>query len=166
VPEVPKPQVREVDLPAGLLVPVELDTAIDSKTAMVGDTLHARVVQEVRYKGALAVPRGAAITGHIRRLERSSSSASFAVGIEFSEIEWEGARATFYAELADLDRKSAGAHQPATYYDGHANKALIENGIRGVGVFYINGAAFRIPPGFHMVWRTLAGSGNAADPLR
>ena len=166
MPEVPKPPVREVDLPAGLLVPVELDTAIDSKTATVGDTLHGRVVQEVRYKGEVAVPRGAAITGHVRRLERGSSSAPFTVGIEFSEIEWEGARATFYAELADLDRKSAGSHRPVTYYDGHATKALIEGGIRGVGVFYIDGAGFRIPPGFHMVWCTLADSGNTADPLR
>jgi hypothetical protein len=49
LPEAPRKQVREVDLPAGLLVPVELDTAIDSKTASVGDTLHARVVEEVRY---------------------------------------------------------------------------------------------------------------------
>ncbi len=166
LPEAPKPQVREVDLPAGLLVPVELDTAIDSKTAVVGDTLHGRVVQEVRYKGALVVPQGAAVTGHIRRLARGSSSAPFAVGIEFSEIEWEGVRATFYAELADLDRKSAGSHRPVTYYDGHATKAMIESGIRGVGVFFIDAAAFRIPPGFHMVWRTLADSGNTADPLR
>ena len=75
-------------------------------------------------------------------------------------------RATFYAELADLDRKSAGSHRPVTYYDGHATKAMIESGIRGVGVFFIDAAAFRIPPGFHMVWRTLADSGNTADPLR
>ena len=33
LPEVRKPLVREVDLPAGLLVPVESDTAIDSRTA-------------------------------------------------------------------------------------------------------------------------------------
>jgi hypothetical protein len=163
MPEVPKPQVSEVDLPAGLLVPVELDTAIDLKTASVGDTLHARVVQEVRYKGDLAVPRGAAVAGHIRKLDRGTSSAPFALGIEFSEIEWEGAHATFCAELVDLDRKSAGPHRPVTYYDGHANKVLIENGIRGVGVFYISGAGFRIPPGFRMVWRTLARPGSAAE---
>jgi hypothetical protein len=163
MPDAPKPQVREVDLPAGLLVPVELDTAIDSKTASVGDTLHARVAEEVRYKGDLVVPRGAAITGHIRKLDRGSSAAPFAVGIELSEIEWEGARAAFHAELADMDRKSAGARRPVTYYDGHTNKVLIEGGIRGVGVFYIEGANFRIPPGVHMLWRTLAGSGRIGE---
>ena len=166
LPEVPKPQVREVNLPAGLLVPVELDTAIDSKTASVGDTLHARVVADVRQNGELDVPRGAAVIGHICNLDRSSSLATVAVGIEFSEIVWEGARAAFDAELLDLDWKSAGSHRPVTYFDGHANKVMIENGIRGVGVFYINATGFRIPPGFHMVWRTLAGSNNTTDPLR
>jgi len=153
--EVPKPPLREVDLPAGLLVPVELDGAIDSKTASVGDPLHGRVVEEVRYKGEVLVPRGAAITGHIRKLDRGSSPARFAVGIEFSEISWEGAHAAFYAELVDLDRNSAGARRPVTYYDGHSHKVIIEGGTRGVAIFYIDGAGFRIPPGFHMLWRTL-----------
>jgi hypothetical protein len=96
------------------------------------------------------VPRGAAVTGHIRKLDGGSRPARFTVGIEFSAIEWEGARATFYAELADLDRKSAGAVQ-------------IEGGIKAAGVFYIDGAGFRLPPGFHMLWRTLARPGGAAQ---
>jgi hypothetical protein len=161
-PEVAKPPVREVDLPAGLLMRVELDTAIDSKTASVGDTLHARLAEEVRFKD-IVVPRGATITGHIRKLERGISPAPFAVGIEFSEMEWQGAHATFDAQLVDLDRKSAGGHRPVTYYDGHANKVLIEGGIPGVGVFYIDASAIRIPAGFRMVWRTLARSGRIEE---
>ena len=156
LPEAPNPQVREVDLPVGLLVPVALDTAIDSKTASVGDTLHGRVAEEVRYQGALVAPRGALATGHIRKLVHNSSAAPFAVGIEFSELEWEGAHATMFAVLADVDRKSAGAHRPITYYDGHTNKVLIDGGIPGAGIFYIDAAAFRILPGFHMLWRTQA----------
>jgi hypothetical protein len=155
VPEAPKPRVREVNLPAGLLVPIELDAAIDSKTASVGDTVRGRVVEEIRYKGDVVVPRGAAASGHLRRMGRGSSSTPFGVGIEFSEVEWAGAHAVFYAELVDLDRKSAGAHRPVTYYDGHSNKVLIGDEIRGAGIFYIDAGAFRIPPGFHMIWRTL-----------
>jgi hypothetical protein len=162
-PEASKPQVREVNLPAGLAVPVEMDTAIDSKTAAVGDTLHARVVQEVRYKGDVAVPRGAVLTGHICKLDHSTVPGRFAVGVEFSEVEWEGARAALFAELVDLDRKSAGAHKPVTYFDGHTNKVFIDNGIPGIGVFFIDAAAFRIAPGFHMLWRTLAGSGRIEE---
>lgn len=163
LPEAPKPQIREVDLPAGLLVPVELDTAIDSKTASVGDTLHARVVEEVRYKGDLAVPRGAAVTGHLRKLDRGSPQSPYAVAIEFSEIEWEGVRAAFNAELVDIERKSAGAHKPVTYYDGRRDKVQIDGGIPGAGIFYIDAAKFPIPPGFRMVWRTLAASAKGAE---
>jgi len=83
--------------------------------------------------------------------------------IGFSEIEWEGVRATFHAELVDIERKSAGAHKPVTYYDGHSNKVQIDGGIPGAGIFYIDAARFRIPPGFHMVWRTLAGSGRIEE---
>jgi hypothetical protein len=160
LPEAPKAQIREVDLPAGLQIAVELDSAIDSKTAAVGDTLRARVADEVRYKGDLAVPRGAAVTAHLRKLDRGSAQSPYAVAIEVSEIEWEGVRAAFHAELADVDRKSAGAHKPVTYYDGHAYKVQIDGGMAGAGVFYIDAARFRIPPGFHMVWRTLAGPGR------
>jgi hypothetical protein len=164
LPEAPKPQVREVELPAGLEVPIEMDTVIDSKTALVGDTLHARVVQEVRYHGEVLVPRGAAVTGHVRKLDHTSAPARFAVGIEFSEVEWEGARASFYGELVDLDRKSAGAHRPATYFDGHTDKVVIDRDIPGAGIFYMDRTRFRIGPGLRMVWRTLARPGGAAQP--
>jgi len=157
LPEVLKPQVRQVDLPAGLLVRVELETPIDSKTAVVGDPVHARVLRGVRYKGDLAVPQGAAITGHICRLGRSSGSAPFAVGIELSEIEWEGTWATFYAELVDLKLPRL-----ATHY----NQPLIDNEIPGAGIFYIDGAKFRIPPGYHMLWRTLAHPRSAVHEPR
>lgn len=156
LPELPKLPVREVDLPAGLLVPIKLDTVIDSKTAAVGDALHARVVQEVRYDGGPAVPQGATVTGHIRSLNRRSWPASFAVGVQFSDVEWEGAHARFYAKLVDLDRKSAGTHRLQTYYDGDRNKVAIDSEIPGAGIFYIEGAGFRTAAGFRMLWRTLA----------
>jgi len=161
VQEAPKPQVREVDLPDGLLVQVELDSAIDSKSAVVGDALRGRVAREVLYNGKLLVPSGATVTGHLCKLERSAARS--AVGIQLSEIEWEGARAAFHGELFDLDRKSAGAHRPITYFDGHKDAAMIDKSIPDAGVFFIDGARFRIAPGFHMVWRTAA---HAAERRR
>ena len=152
LPESPK-ATREVDLPAGLLVPVELEAAIVSKTASVGDPLRGRVVEDVRQNGELMLPRGAVITGHIRKLDRNSGAKPFAVGIELSDVEWAGAHATFYGEMVDLDAKSAGTHRPLTYFDNHAQKVAID-ALPGAGVFYIDGGKFHIPPGFHMVWRT------------
>ena len=158
--DVPQPQVRQVDLPAGLLVPIEVHTAIDSKTAAVGDTLHGRVTEEVRYKGRVVVRLGADITGNICRLSRGGLSA---VGIELSEIEWEGARAAFHAELIDLDRNPAGIQRLQTYLDGETRKVVINSDIPDAGIFYIEAARFRIAPGLHMLWRTLARSGRIVE---
>jgi len=130
-----------------------LEAAIDSKTASVGDPLRGRVVEDVRQNGELMLPRGAVITGHIRKLDRNSGAKPFAVGIELSDVEWAGAHATFYGEMVDLDAKSAGTHRPLTYFDNHAQKVAID-ALPGAGVFYIDGGKFHIPPGFHMVWRT------------
>ena len=43
----------------------------------------------------------------------------------------------------------------------YTNRVLIDGEIPGVGIVYIDGPRFRIAPGFHMVWRTLARPRNA-----
>lgn len=156
VTEAPKPSTRLVDLPAGLLMAIELDTALDSKSSSVGDTVKARVVHEVRDRGAIVVPQGAAVTGHIRKLNRDSPSAPYAIAIELSEVEWTGARAALDVELVDLDRKSAGMRKLVTYFDGGTNKALLEKAGGKAAVFFIEGARFQIPAGLRMTWRTVA----------
>ncbi|HVN03720.1 MAG TPA: hypothetical protein VMT86_04830 [Bryobacteraceae bacterium] len=158
LPEAPKKPVREVRLPAALLLSIGLETVIDSKTAAVGDTLHARVLEEV-HSGDVAVPAGAEVMGHIRKLDRSSPSAPYTLAIDISEIEWAGAHAVVQAALVDVDRKSAGVHL-ATYFDGHATKVVIEGGIPGAGIIFVNGGKFRIPAGLRMTWRTLAPAGE------
>ena len=152
-PEAPKPQIREVTLPAGVLIPAALETAVDSKTASVGDSLRGRVVEDVAYAGG-AVPRGAVVSGHLRKMSRGVGGGPYAVGIEFSEVEWPGSRAKLDAVLVDLDRKSGGIHKLATYYDGHAYKVMIETGVPGMSIFYINGSTVRIEPGLRMTLRT------------
>ena len=138
-PEPFKP--REVVLPAGLLVPVVLDTPIDSRRASVGDPVRASVREEVRKDGAPVLPAGAVITGHIRRLDRHGAPEPFfALGIELSEADWGTARAQFHAELLDSRGKK----------DLHPEDAP------GVGILYMRGLHFQIEPGFRMLWRTIA----------
>jgi hypothetical protein len=128
--ELPKPEALQVDLAAGLLVPMALETAIDSKSASVGDAVRARVRQDVRKKGQLVLPAGAQISGRIRSLERySAPEPYFLLGIEFSEAEWGNARAAFSGELVDSRSQKTALHIP--------------------------GARFHLAPGFRMVWRTL-----------
>jgi hypothetical protein len=131
---------RLLDLPAGLVVAVELQTAIDSATAHVGDQLSGRVTDDVRRKGEIIIPKGALVTGRIRNLTRvRSPEPAFDLTIELAEVEWANTRAEFYGELLRESGKAA------------ATTARIP----GTGVLHMTGAQFRIAPGFKMRWRTL-----------
>jgi hypothetical protein len=140
------PPVRRVDLPAGLMVSIALETAIDSTTAHVGDILRGHVSGDVRGKGkAIVIPKGAIVTGRIRGLERAHSpGAAFNLTIELTELEWETTSAEFYGELllkgpARVEG-TRGPHAPP---------------IPGTGVLRLTGTQFHVPAGFRMSWRTL-----------
>jgi hypothetical protein len=146
-----KPQVRETDLPAGLLVPVVLETAIDSKAAALGDPVRARVRADARRDGNVLLPAGAVIAGRIRRLERKSvGTPYFVIGVELFEVEWENKRADFYGELVEIDeRKGMTA--------GYA--------VRGSITCILQGKTFRIDPGLGLLWRILDRPPDPAPPV-
>ena len=139
------PPLRQVDLPAGLRVSIELETSIDSTTAHVGDPLRGHVANDVRRKDkTIIIPNGAIATGRIRGLARSPSpEAACDLTIELAELEWENTSAEFYGEL--LTPSSAAAATGEV----HALQ------IPGTGVLHMTGTRFHIAPGFRMNWRTL-----------
>jgi hypothetical protein len=140
-PGLPQPGVHEVRLPAGLLVPVILETAIDSATVALGDPLRARVRQDVRRDGKVAIPAGAVVSGRIRRLERSTAGIPyFVVGVELFEVTWENTRADFYGELVEGDVKKG---MTAGF------------GTRGSVTYILQGKGFHIAPGLGLLWRVL-----------
>jgi hypothetical protein len=131
---------RLLDLPAGLMVAIDLQSAIDSATAHVGDLLSGRVADDVRRKGEIIIPKGALVSGRIRNLKRvRSPEPAFDITIELAEVEWANTRAELYGELL---RESG-------------RVATTTARIPGTGVLHMTGAQFRIAPGFKMRWRTL-----------
>jgi hypothetical protein len=164
-PQRSQPQIRELDLPAGLMVSIELRTAIDSATAHVGDLLRGSVTQDVRLKGNPVIPKGAVVTGRIRGLDRALPAPSHALTIELAELEWEGTHAEFYGELVQVG--ATDARDPLLALpsiDGSPammaptrphDKTIVAPQIPGTGVLYMQGERFRIPPGLRMSWRTL-----------
>ncbi len=163
----PAPRVRKRDLPAGLTVPIELDTVIDSGTAHVGDPLRGHVTNDVRRKAKILIPKGAVVRGRIRGLERlHSPETALDLTIELAELEWENTSAEFYGELLP---KSAEQVENLSL-----NTAILSGGVRGVplphpaateeapapqipgtGVLRMTGTRFHIPAGLRMNWRTL-----------
>ena len=84
---------RELDLPQDLSLSVALDQEIDLKGAAAGDPIRGRLQGDVKHKGRVLLPKGAAVVGRITRLERNSDYTAF--GVTFTELEAPGLHATF-----------------------------------------------------------------------
>jgi len=158
------PAVRQVDVPGGLTITIELQTAVDAASAKVGQLLSGRVVDDVRRKGQLIVPKGALATGRIRSFSRvRSPEPGIELTVEFEELAWEGAHAQFYAEMQSVPAGDSLLAMPAI--DGGLPTVPSSSGsaaMTGVAGPQIPGTAvlhlktqFRLKPGFRMSWRTL-----------
>src|SRR5665213_2967761 len=90
-------------LPGGLQVTVKLRGRLSSDM-VVGTLTDGVVAGDVKDKHAVVIPAGSPVRGRIRRMERYADPfAYFVVGIEFTEVEVEGIRHIFYADLVDID---------------------------------------------------------------
>jgi len=141
-------------IPAGLRVTLALSEAVTGKMA-VGAPIDARIANVTAAKGArAAIPDGAVVRGRVRRLERPPDSGAFLVALEFTDVEVDGTRLRFYAEMEKADRASgvealvtAGAERAAR------PKGRTPN-LPGVAYFLVRGKSTEIPKGFAIVWKT------------
>ncbi|SRR5579864_5633833 len=66
-----KATVKTLVLPPGVSFRIALTNAIDTATAAAGDPIRAKLVSPIKEKGSgVVVPKGAAVTGRIVRIER------------------------------------------------------------------------------------------------
>ena len=70
----PKTAAKKVDLPKDVMLELSLETPIDSDSAAVGDSVKAILRHNLKAHHALLIPKGAELTAHIARLERSNRS--------------------------------------------------------------------------------------------
>jgi hypothetical protein len=95
----PQP-AREVELPPGAAVTVELADAIEMDAAAIGDPVEARVKGDVKSKGVVLIPKGATAKGRITTLERHTEYT--ALGLTFTDIEAQGVHAPITLSLDDV----------------------------------------------------------------
>lgn len=155
-------------LAAGLQIAVKLNTRITEAMA-VGGLIDGTVAANVPAKGVVVIPAGSKVRGRIRRLERDSAPVPhFVLGLEFTEVEIDGIRHRFYADLVEMDQ-TGGAERFLTTmktetssYPG-GGQITRQNGetislpeLPGVASFFVRGTNLDLPPGFRTVWRTRA----------
>ena len=87
------PTYREVTLPAGTTLPLELKTAVASDTSQVEDTVRATLRRGITVGGTQVVPAGAEVVGSVTAAERSGRVKGRArVTFRFSSLHHAGER--------------------------------------------------------------------------
>lgn len=159
-PEAANPvAVKVIDLPPGLMLEVSLDTPIASESSAVGDPVTAVVQRAVKRDGTIIVPKGAVLHGRITLLRRQNiSRGAYAIGLEFADFEFPGAKGTLHVELDQIAANPGIFGTPGSTRFGpnwHLNNAAAPVKLEAPGsVFFVRGDSFRLARGLHMYWRT------------
>ena len=139
----PALEYREVILPAGTVLPVELTTAVASDTSHVEDAVRGTLRRAVTVGGVQALPAGTAVTGVVTAAERSARVKGRArVAFRFTAIDPPGdaqrmsMRTDTVSRLAEATKK-----QDAFKIGGGAAGGAIVGGILGGGDGAAKGAA-------------------------
>ena len=138
-----KPEFREVTIPAGTVLPVELRTTVGSETSKVEDPVRGTVRRAITIGGVEAVPAGSVLAGTVTEAARSARVKGRArIAFRFSSLDAPGdaerlriRTATYVREAEPTKKKDA-----ATIGGGAAAGAVI-GGIIGGGDGAAKGAA-------------------------
>jgi hypothetical protein len=92
--------IAEVVLPGDMGLMLALVDEVDLSAAATGDPVRARLVNDLKSKGHVLIPKNAIATGRIMRIERHSEAVM--VGLRFDEIEAPGVRSQLHLRLDDV----------------------------------------------------------------
>jgi hypothetical protein len=83
---------REVTLPAGTVLPVDLETSVGSDISRVEQPVHGRLRRAIVAHGVEVIPAGAAISGHVTAAQRPGKVKGRGyVAFRFTELDTPGA---------------------------------------------------------------------------
>jgi hypothetical protein len=145
-------------LPAGFQMAIKLSSRITAE-AVVGSLIEGTVASIIAPKGVVSpIAPGARVRGRIRRMEQNAAPVPHSVvAIEFTEVEGNGIRYRFYADLMELDA-SAGATAELTVTHAASGSTRGETywlpKLPGVAAFFVRGAKLDLPAGFRTTWKT------------
>jgi hypothetical protein len=129
-PAKPVVQWREVTVPAGTEIPIELETTIGSDVSNVEDPVRGRVTQAVSVEGMSAIPAGSSVVGSVTSAKKASKFKGHAeLSVRFDSLVVAGSD-----ERHDI-RTSLVAQETA----GTGKKTAMKIGLPAVGGAVIGG---------------------------
>jgi hypothetical protein len=158
---------RTVLIPPGLPVAIRTEAAIEVGSAVIGDPVHGHVDRAVRAAGQILIPAGARLAGRIRWVEKNRSDTRSLIGVEFHQIEFDGAIARFFASIEEVVDASGAALlwlPHGTAFQRQESGRMIRErrtesfapvpDMPGVGFLSVRGIPGQVRKGTVMLWRT------------
>ncbi len=138
----PEPAFRELVIPAGTVLPVELQSSVASDTSSVEDPVRARLRKAIMIDGVEALPAGSSLRGTVTEATRSARVKGRArVGFRFDSIE-PASRERLEIRTAVIAREAPGTKkQDAAKIGIPAGAGAVIGGIVGGGDGAAKGAA-------------------------
>src|SRR5688572_15467646 len=135
------PRWREVTVPAGTALPLELLTALSSETAQLETPVRARLRQGVVVDGYTALPAGAILNGSVIDVDRAGRVQGRArLAFRFIEAEFDGGREDLRTNPITFEGEATKG-EDATKIGAGAGVGAIIGGILGGGDGAAKGAA-------------------------
>ncbi len=79
-------QVQSLDIPPGTILPVRLNHGLSSKTAVTGQVISGRIMQEVPLPNNEKIPEGAKVLGTIVSVQRAANGADGTISFRFDTL--------------------------------------------------------------------------------
>lgn len=139
----PKPEYRELTVPAGTVLALALTTPVASDTSNVEDAVRATLRTALRVDGIQAVPAGTAVLGHVTSAERSAKVKGRAsIAFRFNQIDLPGDGGRQSISTGTVSRLApATKKKDATKIGVGAGAGAVLGGILGGGDGAAKGAA-------------------------
>jgi hypothetical protein len=140
---VASPDYREVVVPAGTVLSVELRSRVASDASRVEDAISGRLRRPIVIKGLTAIPAGTALSGHVTDVERSGRVKGRArVAFRFNQLDLPGAGSRLPIRTSVVARRAqATKKEDAAKIGGGAAAGAVIGAIVGGGDGAAKGAA-------------------------
>jgi hypothetical protein len=176
--QVPLPRVEETRVPPGLQLQLVLDRPLDANEAAIGDPIRAHVLKSVG-----SIRQGTHVYGRVNRIinyndqiplpkpKRSprpsehptwgQHSGELLIGMEFSQIEYQGNRVPFVARLIDIDSAPGARDKQIRSFGYFEENQIVRYDWPGTASIYILQENPVLGRGITMQWVTVPEQGSS-----
>lgn len=141
-PSTPLLEYREVTIPAGTVLPLQLTSSVASDTSQVEDKVSATLRSGLRVDGVVVLPAGTAVFGHVTSADRSNKVKGRAsIAFRFNQIDLPGQSGRESIGTGTVTRVARGTKKKdATKIGVGAGAGAVIGGILGGGSGAAKGA--------------------------